>query len=134
MAATTVAKRTQSIDRILSELMSLRGVTSAALVDADGFVTHIRKDFEIDSDALGAAVQIMFGAATRSAQHVQQESTNMVVSENREGLMMVAPLAAGFTLALVADKNAMLGSIRFEVKETLPVLSRILGESASARG
>lgn len=133
MSVTTVSKRTQSIDRVLSELMSLRGVTSAAVVDMDGFVTHIRKDFEIDGDALGAAVQIMYGAASRSAQHVRQDTTNMVVSENREGLMMLAPLSGGFLVAIVADNTAMLGSIRFEVKETISVLSRILGSSAGAR-
>ena len=133
MPVTTVAKRTHAIDRLLAELMSLRGVTAAAIVDGDGFVTHIRKDFEVNSDALGVAVQIMFGASSRSSQHVQQGTTSLVVVENHDGVIVVAPVTPGFTLALVADTSAMLGSLRFEVKETLPVLARVLGDTSGAR-
>ncbi len=130
MPSTTITKRGHTVDRVLAELMSLRGVTSAAIVDRDGFVIYIRKDFEINSEALGAAVQIMFGAANRSASHVHQENSVIVISENQEGLMIIAPLGPEFTLALVADNNALLGALRFEVKETLPVLSRILNRRA----
>jgi predicted regulator of Ras-like GTPase activity (Roadblock/LC7/MglB family) len=61
---------------------------------------------------------------------VGQDSAKLVVSENRDGLVIFAPLAAGFLLAIVADSSAMLGSIRFEVKEVLPTLSGLLGASA----
>lgn len=129
-----VQNRSQQIDRILTDLTALKGVTAAAIVDADGFVTHIRRDFEINADALGAAVQITFGAAMRAAQHVGQDSARLVVSENRDGLVIFAPLAGGFILSIVADGTAMLGSIRFEVKEVLPTLSGLLGQTQGAQG
>lgn len=127
MAVSTISKRTQVIDRILAELMSLRGVTSAAIVDQDGFVTHIRQDFEINGDALGAAVQIMFGSATRSAAQVGQGSAQTVISENKEGLVLLAPLCSGFVLALVADTSAMIGLVRFEMKACVDSLAKVLG-------
>ncbi len=121
------AERNQHIERTLADLASLRGVTTAAIVDGDGFVTHIRRDFEVDADALGAAVQIMHTAARRAAEQAQQDSTRLVLSENKEGMIIMAPLARDFVLVIVGDSSAMLGTIRFEVRETVPELNALFG-------
>lgn len=121
-------ERNQRIEHNLAELASLRGVTTAAIVDADGFVTHIRRDFEIDTDALGAAVQIMYTSAQRAADQVTQTETKLVLSENKDGIMILGPLVRGFVLVLVADSSVMLGTMRFELKETLPDLNELLGQ------
>jgi predicted regulator of Ras-like GTPase activity (Roadblock/LC7/MglB family) len=125
--AMTRAERNQHIERTLADLASLRGVTTAAIVDGDGFVTHIRRDFEVDADALGAAVQIMSTAATRAAEQANQDSNRLVLSENKDGMVLMAPLARGFVLVIVGDSTAMLGTIRYEVRETVPELSAIFG-------
>jgi len=106
-------------------LTAIRGVTAAAVVDNDGFVTHIRRDFEIDADALGAAVQIMYGSAQRASSNVSQGSVGIVLGENKDGLVMLAPFGGGFILALVADKEVMLGAVRYEVKETVTELNQL---------
>jgi hypothetical protein len=36
---------------------------------------------------------------------------------------MLAPLQKGFILALIGDGSAMLGAVRFEVKQTVPELN-----------
>src|SRR4051794_5033961 len=92
IALTVKPSRSDQIDKILAGLTSLRGVMAAAVVDPDGFVSHVRRDFEINTDALGAAVQIGFGAATRAAQHVAQGATKLVVIENKDGMVLLAPL------------------------------------------
>lgn len=127
MTTMTLVKneRSSQIDRVLANLTSLRGVTAAAVVDSDGFVVHVRRDFEIDTDALGAAIQIVYGAARRAGEHVQQGAAKLVLSENVDGLVLLAPLAKGFLLALVADSSAMLGAVRFELKETVPHLNQL---------
>src|SRR6476469_6508539 len=117
--------RSVKVERILATITALRGVTAAAIIDADGLVTHVRRDFEINTDALGAAVQIAFGSARRASEHVSQGSTHLVLVENKDGLVMLAPLAKGFVLALVGDQSAMLGAVRFEVKQTVPELNQI---------
>ncbi len=38
-------------------------------------------------------------------------------------MILLAPLTRGFVLAVVTDKSAMLGAVRFELKETLPHLN-----------
>ena len=122
------AERNQRIDHSLADLASLRGVTTAAIVDSDGFVTHIRKDFEIDTDALGAAVQIMYTSALRAAEYVSQRETKLVLSENEDGIMILGPLVRGFILVLVADLSVMLGNMRFELKQTLPEMNELLNK------
>jgi predicted regulator of Ras-like GTPase activity (Roadblock/LC7/MglB family) len=127
MTAISLVKNERStlVERILANLTSLRGVTAAAIIDSDGFVTHVRRDFEIDTDALGAAIQIVYGAARRAAEHVSQGNTKIVLSENNDGMLLLAPLAKGFVIALVADSSAMLGAVRFELKETIPHLNQL---------
>ena|SRR2546423_2388 len=117
--------RSAKVERILATVAALRGVTAAAVIDSDGLVTHVRRDFEINTDALGAAVQIAFGSARRASEHVAQGDTHLVLVENKDGLVMLAPLARGFVLALVGDSTAMLGAVRFEVKQTVPDLNQL---------
>lgn len=124
-AANPRNERTRHIERLLSGLTSLRGVIAAAIVDNDGFVTHVRRDFEINTDALGAAVQIVFGAARKAAEHVKQGASSLVLTENKDGIVLLAPLSNGFILAVVADQSAMLGATRFELKETIPQLNQL---------
>lgn len=113
------------IDAILRNLMGIQGVSAAAIVDSDGFVTHIQRDSEINTDAIGASVQVVFGAAARAAQHVGHHATNMVICENAEGFILSTPVEAGFMLALVTQRDALLGRVRFELKETIPVLKKL---------
>lgn len=115
----------ENIDRVLAGLTALRGVTAAAIVDADGFVTHIRRDFEIDSEALGVAAQVMYGAAQQSAKNVGQGETNIVLAENVDGLILLTSVGNGLLLTLVADRTAMLGSVRFEMKGAVGELKRM---------
>lgn len=121
------ADRNERINRALNGLVAQRGVTTAAIVDQDGFVTHIRRDFELDTDALGAAVQIVFNAAMRAAQQVNQGAARLILAENKDGVILLAPLARQFVLVVVADASAMLGAIRFEIKETVPDLDALFG-------
>lgn len=119
------------IDSTLRNLMSIQGVSAAAIVDSDGFVTHIHRDSEINTDAIGASVQVVFGAAARAATHVGHHSTNMVICENAEGYILSTPIEAGFVLALVTKRDALLGRVRFELKETIPVLKQLFSSYLS---
>lgn len=127
VAPLSKAERNQKVDGVLAALVALRGVTTAAIVDGDGFVTHLRRDFDVDVDALGAAVQIVFSAATQAAAQVNQGRTRLILAENKDGIVLLAPLARGFVLVLVADESAMLGAVRYEMKEALPELDAAFG-------
>lgn len=113
------------IDNILQDLMGLQGVMAAAVVDRDGLVTHIRRNFLINTDALGVSVQIVFGASTKAAGHVNQRFTKIVICENIDGYVLIAPITSGFMLSIITDDDALLGRIRFELKEAIPSLKQL---------
>ncbi len=116
--------RRTHFDKVLGQLVSIRGVTSALLVDPDGLVVHMRKDFDLDADAVAPSVQIMLGAATTMGERTSHGNTNLVLAEATSGMSVVAPLSNDFTLAVITDNDAMLGAVRFEVKEAVGALNK----------
>lgn len=122
-------KSIDDIDRVLRDLMNLQGVTAAAIVDRDGLVTHIRRNFDINTDALGVSVQIVFGAASKAASHVNHRSADIVICENVDGYVLLAPITSGVMLSLVTDDDALLGRVRFELKEAIPSLKKLFLDS-----
>lgn len=121
--------RDAALDHLLQRLTALRGVTAAAIVDADGFSIRLRHDFDIDEDALGVAVQIVLGAARQAAEKVQHGDTDMLLSENRNGLVLLAPLKKDLALVVMTDRSAMLGAVRFELRETVPQVNHLFENS-----
>ncbi len=119
------------IDSILRDLMNMQGVTAVAIVDKDGLVTHIRRNFDINTDALGVSVQIVFGAASKAANHVNHQSANIVICENAGGYVLLAPITSGFMLSLVTEDDALLGRVRFELKEAIPSLKKLFSNYAT---
>lgn len=47
------------------------------------------------------------------------------MSENGEGITIIAPLVKGFLLTVVADGSAMLGALRYEMKDLVPQLNQL---------
>ena len=45
--------------------------------------------------------------------------------ENADGYILTMPIEAGFMLALMTEREALLGRVRFELKETIPVLKKL---------
>ena len=112
------------IDEILTDLLGNRGVIAAALVDADGFVSHIRREFDIDPDALGAAAQVAFGAALGASEDVERGPVTGIIVEAAEGKILLQPLKSDYVLAIVTDSHATLGSVRFRLRGVVPELNQ----------
>jgi hypothetical protein len=55
----------------------------------------------------------------------------MVICENTEGYILSTPIEAGFILAVVTQRDALLGRVRFELKETIPVLKKLFNNFLS---
>lgn len=120
------AREKSTIDDVLADLLSNRGVVAAALVDADGFVTHIRREFEIDPDALGSTAQVAFGAAVGASADVERGDVKGIIVEATEGVILLQPLADNFVLAIVGDTTATLGTIRFRLRTAVPEMNEFL--------
>lgn len=113
-------------DRRLSPLADLKGVKVAAVVDADGLVVRSMGSGVRDIDGASASAPMLAVAARSVTDHIGQQSTRMVFVENDDGTVLLAPLAQGFTLVVVADGGGILGSIRYVIRESLPDLNSLI--------
>ncbi len=120
------AERRIRMDKVLRSLTSLKGVTAASVVDPDGLPIANRNEFELDSDALSASVQIVSTTAETISQQVGHGLPFLIITECKGGLVVVAPLGKGFLLTVVSDSQAMLGTVRYEIKESIPELVALI--------
>ena len=91
--------------RLLSELVSQRGVTGVALLDADGFVLFSEPLHDDSVEALAKAVALLDPKC----------STGRVTLNGENGTIIVQELLAGKTLVLRCEVSSNLGSIRQKI-------------------
>ncbi len=120
------AERRNRIEKILRSLTLLKGVTAASVVDPDGLPIANRNEFEIDTDALSASVQIVNTTVETISQQVGHGLPLLILTECKGGLIVVAPLGKGFLLTVIADSQALLGTVRYEIKESIPELVALI--------
>lgn len=75
---------------------------------------------------LGVSVQIVIGAASRAAEHVDQDPVHFAISEISDGYILLALLKSGMMMALFIDIDTLLGSVRFEIMESVPSLNQLI--------
>ena len=92
--------------RLLSELVSQRGVTGVALLDADGFVLFSEPLHDDSVEALAKAVALLDPKC----------STGRVTLNGENGTIIVQELLAGKTLVLRCEVSSNLGSIRQNIE------------------
>jgi len=91
--------------RLLGELVSLRGVTGVALLDKDGFVLFSEPLHDDSVQTLGKAVALLD----------PKFSSGRVTLNGENGTIIVQELLAGKTLVLRCEVSSNLGSIRQKI-------------------
>jgi len=89
-------------------------VVAAAVVAGDGalLAVHAQPDH---ADVLGPIVTALGGLAERAVQELGRGSLEVAVLNGTNGLLVLADLGRGHTLAAVADRGARLGLLLDDV-------------------
>ena len=106
-----------SVKRILTELTKLEGVKGAIVVSKDGMLIDAVvpvKDF--DPEDLGASVSQAVLSLQKIGETFELGSPKILTQEYENGLIVVGDLADNFVL-VIADRTAMVGMIRNEIKK-----------------
>jgi len=106
-----------ALRRILTDLTRIEGVRGAILVSRDGYVLEAvvpRRD--INSEDIAAAVSGLVNAATRLGKDFGLGEKDLMTLEYTNGMVVVATLGENFVM-VVADKGALIGMIRNEIKK-----------------
>jgi len=112
--------------RILVDFSRIEGVRGAIVVSMDGFpIEAIVPGGGIDLEALAAMVVTIYGAAKRFGDEFNLGDTEILTSEYAGGTLLIQKLREA-VFAVVADKTAILGRIRYEMKRQKPRIEAAL--------
>jgi predicted regulator of Ras-like GTPase activity (Roadblock/LC7/MglB family) len=111
----------------LSDLVQVEGVGTAVVVGRDGFVIEgVSNGGQLDTDAVGAVVSTGIGAAAAMGRELDVGDMDQAMVEYKNGVIVMSYLGRDALLAIVADLQANLGNIRYQLKKRMPAIERAL--------
>jgi hypothetical protein len=112
---------------MLNELVNVEGINSAVVVGRDGFVIDgITAGIGLDSDAVGAVISTGIGSSEVMGRELEVGAMTQGMVEYSDGLIVMALLGSDAILAVVADLNANLGNVRFQIKKRVKAIEKAL--------
>lgn len=109
------------LQSLLSELVHVEGITTAVVVGRDGFVINgVSNGAGLDIEAVGAVISTGIGSAEAMGRNLNVGAMSQGMVEYKNGIIVMSFLGSDAILAVVADLNANLGNVRFQVKKKSP--------------
>ncbi|MDH5545119.1 MAG: roadblock/LC7 domain-containing protein [Gammaproteobacteria bacterium] len=115
----------KSMSRVLNDFLTIDGVDAVALVGRDGFVIDSSSTLDLNMDALGAMVATSVEAAEKLGTELKLGNMGQYLSEFSEGKVIMAPVKDDI-LAVFANKDVVIGSIRYAISKQMPKLVNVL--------
>ncbi len=107
----------EAVRRILTDLTRIEGVRGAILVSRDGYVLEAvvpRRD--INAEDIAASVSGLVNSAARLGRDFGLGDQDIMTIEYGNGMIVIGSLGENFVM-VVADKSALVGMIRNEIKK-----------------
>jgi predicted regulator of Ras-like GTPase activity (Roadblock/LC7/MglB family) len=112
---------------LLNELVNVEGINSSVVVGRDGFVIEgVTSGTSLDADAVGAVISTGIGSSEVMGRELEVGLMTQGMVEFDDGLIVMALLGEDAILAVVADLNANLGNVRFQIKKRLKSIEKAL--------
>ncbi|MEB3852177.1 MAG: roadblock/LC7 domain-containing protein [Desulfurococcales archaeon] len=116
-----------ALKKILTEMSRIEGVRGVIVVSKDGMVLDaVVPGREIDAEDLGAAVSGIVNNMAKIGAQFELGDPRIMSLEYDDGMIVVGDLGENFVL-VIADKTAMIGMIRNEIKRQRDKLKAIVG-------
>ncbi len=112
--------------RVLSDFARIEGVRGIAVVSKDGFVIDaVVPVGGLDLEALAAMVMTVYGAGERLGEELKLGTGEMITGEYQNGIVLIYDIGDAI-VSVVAEKSAILGRIRYELKRQAPRIKAAL--------
>jgi len=112
---------------LLNELVNVEGINSAVVVGRDGFVIEgVASGASLDADAVGAVISTGIGSSEVMGRELEVGAMTQGMVEYDDGLIVMALLGEDAIVAVVADLNANLGNVRFQIKKRRKAIEKAL--------
>lgn len=113
------------LKRLLGELVRIDGVTTAVVVGRDGFVIDSASaGGAVDTEAIGAVISTGVGSAEVMGGELELGAMTQSMFEYDGGIIVMSLAGHDAILAVVAQLEANLGNVRYQVKKRLPEISK----------
>ncbi len=101
---------------VLMDFTRIEGVQGVAIVSKDGFIVDSVISGGFDPEALAAMVTTLAGTATRISEELRFGDLDILIGEYRNNYLLLEDLGEAY-LVVIADKRAILGRVRYEVRK-----------------
>lgn len=112
---------------VLTALSRAKGINTAVVTSRDGFVIDgATRGGSLDTDAVGAVISTGIGSSEVMGNEMGVGRMSQTMIEYEHGIIMISFVGDDAMLAVVADLDAPLGGIRFQVKKFMPYILKAL--------
>ena len=114
------------LSEVVRELAARDGVEAVLVISADGLPIEHASRGSADSESIAALTATLVQYATRLGLGAARGALQTAVLEYDRGLMIVAQLGAGDSLAILATSESNLGELLYDLRQHRPALAALL--------
>ena len=119
--------RTESLNKVLKDLQSgSPDVEAAALISEDGLMVGSALPQDLDETRVAGMSATLLSLGTRAAMELRRGTIEEVIVRGEQGYAVLINAGRGVLLLVVANENAKLGLIFFDMREAINAIRRIL--------
>lgn len=101
-------------------------VEAVALISEDGLVVASALPQDLDEIRVGGMSATLLSLGTRSSAELRRGNVEEIIVRGEQGYTVMLKAGQGTLLLVVANQNAKLGLIFFDMRETIEKLAKIL--------
>jgi len=121
------ASRTDRLNKVLKNLQyGSPDVEAAALISEDGLMIASALPQELDETRVAGMSATLLSLGTRAAHELGRGQIQEIVVRGVQGYAVMVDAGRGVLLLVVANENAKLGLIFFDMREAVNVIRQIL--------
>ncbi len=119
--------RTKHLDKVLKYLQNRSpDVIAAALISDDGLTIASALPQGLDDTRVGGMSATLLSLGTRASQELHRGSVQEVIVRGEGGYAVLVKAVRGVLLLVVANEDAKLGMIYFDMREAIGAIKQIL--------
>lgn len=122
-----MASRVEELNRVLRNLQSgSPDVEASALISEDGLMIASALPQNIDETRVAGMSATLLSLGTRAATELQRGVVQDVIVRGEHGYAVMLAAGRGVLLLVLANENAKLGLIFFDMREAIAAIKKIL--------
>ena len=120
-------ERTESLNKILKNLQSgSPDVEASALITEDGLIIASSLPQDLDDVTVGGMSATLLHLGTRASATLNRGEVKEVIVRGDEGYGVMVSAGSGVLLLVVANDNAKLGLIFFDMRVAIDAIKKVL--------